>query len=202
LAQAHRRRKVGAMNSRPRSATKKTGWGGEEIRFAVGRSTLGAILVASSEKGVATIMVGDDEDQLLERLQERMPEAHLFRGDREDAALLARVIRYVESPVGELELTLDIRGTPFQRRVWKAVREVPCGQTSTYAEIARQIGAPKAMRAVGTACANSQHAVAIPCHRVLRSDGSFAGGTYWSDGRHDKMIRREAAACGRPDACR
>ena len=181
------------MNSKKGYTTRKTGWSGEEIRFAVGRSTLGAILVASSEKGVAAIMVGDDESQLLEQLQERMPAAHLVRGDREDEGLVARVVRHVESPAGELDLTLDIRGTPFQRRVWNAVREVPPGRTSTYSEIARKIGAPKAMRAVGNACSTNHLAVAIPCHRVLRSDGSFSGGTYWSDGRHDKMIRREAA---------
>jgi len=166
----------------------------EEIRFGIGRSSLGPLLIAFSGKGVVSILRGEDADQLLPELEEQFPQAHLIPALRDDMKLLARVIECVETPGRGLDLPLDLRGTAFQKRVWKAVREIPVGQTSTYTEIARKIGAPKAVRAVGSACARCGLAFAIPCHRVLRHDGSFHGNDPSSTERMRTLLAREAAA--------
>src|SRR5262249_10543008 len=146
----------------------------EEIRFAVGESSLGAILVASSKKGVTSILLGDDPDALVRDLQDRFPKARLIGGDTDYEAIVARVVGFGEAPGLGLDLPLDVRGTAFQQRVWQALREIPVGQTVSYAEMARRIGAPKSVRAVAGACAASNLAVAIPCHRVVRNDGSLS----------------------------
>jgi AraC family transcriptional regulator of adaptative response/methylated-DNA-[protein]-cysteine methyltransferase len=170
----------------------RAGGANEDIRFAVGQSSLGAILVASSEKGVASILIGDDPNKLVLDLQDRFPKARLIGGDAEYEALVARVVGFVEAPGFGLDLPLDVRGTAFQQRVWQALREVPAGTTTTYSEIARKIGAPKSMRAVAGACATNTIAVAIPCHRVVRNDGSLSG-YRWGVERKRILIDREAA---------
>ncbi len=149
----------------------RSGGANEEIRFAVGQSSLGAILVASSKKGVASILLGNDPDELVRNLQDRFPKARLIGADKDYEALVARVVGFVEAPRLGLDLPLDVRGTAFQQRVWQALQEIPIGQTVSYADIARRIGAPKAVRAVAGACAANKLAVAIPCHRVVRNDG-------------------------------
>ena len=164
----------------------------ERIRFAVGQSSLGSILVASSEKGVVSILIGEDRDRLVEELKNRFPSANLKRGDRNDVNLVTRVVGFVEAPTDRLDLPLDVRGTPFQQRVWQAVREIPAGQTATYTDIALKIGAPRAMRAVGSACAKNTIAIAIPCHRVVHNDGSLSGGNHWRIDRQRALIDREA----------
>ena len=111
----------------------------EDIRFAVGQSSLGAILVASSDKGVASILIGDDPDGLVRDLQDRFPKARLVGGDKEYESMVARVVSFVEAPGIGLNLPLDVRGTAFQRRVWQALRDIPVGQTSSYSEIAREL---------------------------------------------------------------
>jgi AraC family transcriptional regulator, regulatory protein of adaptative response / methylated-DNA-[protein]-cysteine methyltransferase len=176
---------------RPKT-TDEIGMSGEEIRYAFEKSSLGFVLIACSEKGVVSISLGEDFDELLGELQYAFPQAHLVPGDRGDKSLAARVVKFIETPDHDLDLPLDMRGTPFQRRVWRAVREVPIGKTATYSEIARKIGAPKAMRAVGSACATSRLALAIPCHRILRSDGSFSGSPDWID-RQGILMGREIA---------
>jgi AraC family transcriptional regulator, regulatory protein of adaptative response / methylated-DNA-[protein]-cysteine methyltransferase len=153
----------------------RSGGTNEEIRFAVGQSSLGAILVASSAKGVVCILLGDDPDGLVRSLQDRFAKALLVGGDKEYEALVARVVGFVEAPKIGLDLPLDVRGTAFQQRVWQALTQIPVGQTATYAEIARRIGVPKSVRAVAGACAANNLAVAIPCHRVVRNDGSLSG---------------------------
>jgi AraC family transcriptional regulator, regulatory protein of adaptative response / methylated-DNA-[protein]-cysteine methyltransferase len=163
----------------------------EEIRFAVGQSSLGAILVASSKKGVASILIGDDPNELVEDLQDRFPKARLVGGDKEYESLVARVVGFVEAPGLGLDLPLDVRGTAFQQRVWQALQEIPVGQTASYADIARKIGAPKAVRAVAGACAANNLAVAIPCHRVVRNDGARSGYA-WGVERKRVLIDREA----------
>jgi AraC family transcriptional regulator of adaptative response/methylated-DNA-[protein]-cysteine methyltransferase len=165
----------------------------EEIRFAIGQSSLGAILVASSEKGVVAIFIADDPDKLARDLQDRFPEARLVGADKEYEALVARVVGLVEAPALGVDLPLDIRGTAFQRRVWKALQEIPAGKTASYADIAARIGLPKAVRAVAAACAANNLAVAIPCHRVVRSDGSLSGYA-WGVERKRKLLQVEAAA--------
>jgi len=153
----------------------RAGGTNEEIKFAVGQTSLGAILVASSKKGVAAILLGNDPDELVRNLQDRFPKAHLIGADQDYEALVARVVAFVEKPEIGLSLPLDVRGTAFQQRVWRALQEIPVGATVSYAEIARRIGRPKAVRAVAGACAGNNLAVAIPCHRVVRIDGSLSG---------------------------
>ena len=171
----------------------RAGGANEAIKFAVGQSSLGAILVASSRKGVAAILLGDDADELVRSLQDRFPSAHLIGADREYEALVAQVVGFVEEPAIGLSLPLDIRGTAFQQRVWRALKEIPVGETVCYADIARRIGAPKSVRAVASAIAANNVAVAIPCHRVIRNDGSLSGYA-WGVERKRELIRRESGA--------
>lgn len=162
-----------------------------EIRFAVGECSLGSILVAKSEKGVCAILLGDDPDLMVRDLQDRFPRALLIGGDLEFEGLVGRVVGLIEAPELGLDLPLDIRGTAFQQRVWAALREIPAGTTATYSDIARKIGAPKSVRAVAGACAANALAVAIPCHRVVKSDGALSG-YRWGVERKRVLIDREA----------
>ena len=164
-----------------------------EIRFAVGECSLGSILVAKSKTGVCAILLGDDPDMLVRDLQDRFPRARLTGGNAEFENLVARVVGLIEAPGLGLDLPLDVRGTAFQQRVWAALREIPAGTTATYADIAKKIGAPKSVRAVAGACAANALAVAIPCHRVVKSDGALSG-YRWGVERKQALIDREAAA--------
>jgi AraC family transcriptional regulator of adaptative response/methylated-DNA-[protein]-cysteine methyltransferase len=170
----------------------RAGGANEEIKFAVGQTSLGAILVASSTKGVAAILLGDDPEELVRDLQDRFTNAHLVGADRDYETLVARVVGFVEAPGTGLDLPLDIRGTVFQQRVWRALREIPVGQTVCYAEIARRIGSPESARAVAGACAANNLAVAIPCHRVVRNDGTLSGYA-WGVERKRVLLDREAS---------
>ncbi|HEV7329393.1 MAG TPA: bifunctional DNA-binding transcriptional regulator/O6-methylguanine-DNA methyltransferase Ada [Bosea sp. (in: a-proteobacteria)] len=170
----------------------RAGGADEEIRFAVGQTSLGAILVASSTKGVASILLGDDPDGLVRNLQDRFPKAQLIGMDREYEALIARVCGFVENPGLGLDLPLDVRGTAFQRRVWQALRAIPVGERVSYSEVARRIGSPNALRAVAGACAANNLAVAIPCHRVVRNHGALSGYA-WGVERKRSLLDREAA---------
>jgi AraC family transcriptional regulator of adaptative response/methylated-DNA-[protein]-cysteine methyltransferase len=163
------------------------------IRFAVGECSLGSILVAASERGVCAILLGDDPDALTRDLQDRFPQASLVGGDAGFERLVANVVGVVEAPGLGLELPLDLRGTAFQQRVWKALREIPAGETVSYTELAKRIGAPKAVRAVARACAANALAVAIPCHRVVRNDGGLSG-YRWGVERKRALLDREAGA--------
>jgi AraC family transcriptional regulator of adaptative response/methylated-DNA-[protein]-cysteine methyltransferase len=169
----------------------RAGGSNEDIRFAVGQSSLGAVLVASSKKGVASILIGDDPDELMRDLQDRFPKARLVAGDKEYESMVVDVVDFVETPQIGLNLPLDVRGTAFRRRVWQALQAVPAGHACSYSEIARRIGAPKAVRAVASACAANNIAVAIPCRRVVRNDralSGYAGGTE----RKRELVAREA----------
>jgi AraC family transcriptional regulator of adaptative response/methylated-DNA-[protein]-cysteine methyltransferase len=170
----------------------RSGGVGEDIRFAVGQSSLGAILVASSTKGVAAILMGEDPDALVRDLQDRFPQARLLGADADYEQLVAQVVGMIEAPQIGLDLPLDVRGTAFQQRVWRALRDIPAGRTVSYAEVAQAIGRPKAVRAVARACAANNIAVAIPCHRVVRNDGSLSGYA-WGVERKQALIKREAA---------
>lgn len=161
-----------------------------EIRFAVGECSLGSILVATSARGVCAILLGDDPEDLLRDIEDRFPQAYLIGGDAKFEQLVATVIGFVEAPALGLDLPLDVRGTAFQQRVWQALREIPAGATASYTEIARRIGAPRAVRAVAQACAANALAVAIPCHRVVRNDGGLAG-YRWGVARKRALLDRE-----------
>lgn len=163
------------------------------IRFAIGECTLGAILVAASERGICAILLGDDPEALAQDLQARFPHAHFIGGDKKFERLVAKVVGLVEAPVRGLDLPLDVCGTAFQQRVWQALQKIPVGSTATYADIAKRIGAPKAVRAVAGACAANTLAVAIPCHRVVRLDGGLAG-YRWGVARKRALLKREAGS--------
>jgi len=163
-----------------------------EIRFAVGECSLGSILVARSERGVCAIFLGDDPDALTRELQDRFPRATLIGADPAFEDVVAKVVGLIEAPGTGVDLPLDVRGTAFQQRVWRALRAIPAGSTASYREIARRIGAPRAVRAVAHACAVNPVAVAIPCHRVVRSDGGLAG-YRWGVERKRELLEREAA---------
>ena len=161
-----------------------------EIRFAIGECSLGSIPVAASRRGVCAISLGDDPEALARDLQDRFPHAELIGGDTGFEQLVAKVVGFVEAPGLGLELPLDVRGTAFQQRVWQALRAIPGGWRVSYAEIARRIGAPKSVRAVAGACAANILAVAIPCHRVVRTDGGLSG-YRWGVERKRALLERE-----------
>jgi AraC family transcriptional regulator of adaptative response/methylated-DNA-[protein]-cysteine methyltransferase len=174
-----------------RPATFRNGGSGTTIRFAVGECTLGSILVASSPKGVCAILLGDDPAQLTRDLQKSFPRANLVGGDRTFERFVSRVVGFVEQPRAGLNLPLDLQGTAFQLKVWQALRKIPAGKTATYSEIAERLGMPKAVRAVAGACAANPIAVAIPCHRVLRTDGNLSG-YRWGVERKRALLKKEA----------
>jgi AraC family transcriptional regulator of adaptative response/methylated-DNA-[protein]-cysteine methyltransferase len=176
-----------------RPADYRAGGTNNDIRFAVGECSLGPILVAQSDRGVCAILMGDDPDQLARTLQDQFPRANLIGGDATFEQLVARVVGLIEAPQLGLDLPLDLRGTAFQERVWQALREIPAGTTATYEEIAQRIGEPRAVRAVAQACGANRLAVAIPCHRVVRKDGSLSG-YRWGVERKRELLAREAQA--------
>ena len=173
-------------------ASFRSGGKGAAIRFAVGECSLGSILVAATDKGVCAISIGDDPDALVRELQDRFPNAALIGGDKAFERLVARVVGFVEAPARGLDLPLDVRGTAFQQQVWRALRKIPAGSTVSYRELAGRIGSPKATRAVAHACAANAIAVAIPCHRVVRADGSVSG-YRWGVARKRALLDREGA---------
>jgi AraC family transcriptional regulator of adaptative response/methylated-DNA-[protein]-cysteine methyltransferase len=170
----------------------KNGAAGLQIRFAVAESYLGWVLVAATERGICAIDLGDTPENLRERLFARFPKAILREDDRDFVSWVAQVLGFIEAPSRGLGLPLDIHGTAFQQRVWRALQAIPPGSTATYAEVARRIGSPTAVRAVAGACASNPIAVAIPCHRVVRSDGNL-GGYRWGVERKRALAAREAA---------
>jgi AraC family transcriptional regulator of adaptative response/methylated-DNA-[protein]-cysteine methyltransferase len=164
-----------------------------EMHFAVGECSLGSILVARSAKGVCAILLGDDPAVLVRDLEDRFPRATLVGGDTAFEQVVAKVVGFVERPALGLDLPLDVRGTAFQQRVWQALREIPAGSTASYTEIAARLGAANGARAVAHACGSNPLAVAIPCHRVVRADGSLSG-YRWGVERKRTLLRREGVA--------
>ena len=169
----------------------RAGGADTRIMFALAQCSLGAILVARSEKGVCAISLGDNADVLLRALQDRFPRAELVGGDAVFEKLVAKVIGLIEAPNLGIDLPLDVRGTAFQQRVWQALQQIPAGQTASYAQIAEAIGSPRSVRAVAGACAANTLAIAIPCHRVVCSDGGISG-YRWGVARKRELLLREA----------
>lgn len=168
----------------------RQGGRGIEIRFAIGECTLGSFLVAVSERGICAISLGSDPECLVHDLQDQFRNATLIGADQAFEAMVAKIVGFIESPEIGLDLPLDIRGTVFQQRVWQALLQIPAGTTVSYTEIANRIGNPKAVRAVASACAANTLAVAVPCHRVVRSDGSLSG-YRWGVERKEALLKRE-----------
>lgn len=165
----------------------------QRIHFAVGDCSLGSVLVAQTARGVCAILLGSEPEALVRDLQDRFPQAELIGSDASFKETVARVIGMLEAPTVACDLPLDVRGTAFQQRVWRALQKIPVGTTATYSEIARRIGAPQSARAVAQACAANALAVAIPCHRVVRTDGTLSG-YRWGVARKRALLRREGAA--------
>lgn len=177
-----------ALGMKPREF--RSGGAGLRIRYATAQCSLGLVLAGATDSGVCAILLGDDEVALKRGLAERFPRAELIDGKRGFGKLLADVVSAIETPARAAALPLDIRGTAFQQRVWAALRDIPPGETATYAEIARRIGKPKAVRAVGAACGANPVAVAVPCHRVVGSDGKLTG-YRWGVTRKRALLDRE-----------
>lgn len=169
----------------------RAGGSGESLRFAVAPCSLGYVLVAASGQGICVVTLGDRVQPLIDDLRARFPQADLHEGDASFDSTVAEVVAHVEAPGSSLALPLDIRGTAFQQRVWKALQAIPSGHTATYREIAERIGQPDAVRAVAGACAANHIAIAIPCHRVVRTDGSLSG-YRWGVERKRALLDREA----------
>lgn len=168
----------------------RRGGAGETIAYALGASSLGTVLVASTAKGICAILIGDDDDTLVQDLHGRFPNAALAVAEPGFAQTLAGVIAFVDAPRAAFDLPLDVRGTVFQQRVWEALRRIPPGETVSYTELAERVGQPSAVRAVAGACAANPAAIAIPCHRVLRNDGAISG-YRWGVERKRKLLERE-----------
>jgi len=169
----------------------RAGGASEVIRFALGQCRLGALLVARSEKGVCAVLLGDEPEALLRELQDAFPKADLIGGDADFEDVLAKVAGLIEAPGTGLDLPLDIRGTVFQQTVWAALQRIPAGARVSYTQLAEMIGLPAAVRAVASACAANKIAVAIPCHRVVRSDGALSG-YRWGVARKAALLEVES----------
>jgi AraC family transcriptional regulator, regulatory protein of adaptative response / methylated-DNA-[protein]-cysteine methyltransferase len=173
----------------------KSGGKNEEIRYAVEPCALGVIIVAATKRGVCAIEFGDSAHDLVQRLRTRFPLARFYPADKIFTTWLGKILEYIDHPDhqarGLLDLPLDVQGTVFQQRVWKALREIPVGETRSYSEVAQKIGKPKAVRAVASACAGNEIAVLIPCHRVVRSNGELSG-YRWGIERKAELLKREA----------
>lgn len=164
----------------------------EPIRFAFSPSSLGTMLIAATEKGLCALSLGEDRDEMFCDLRRKFPGARLLSGEGPDFVQLAsQVTGFVDGSLEEIAIPLDIRGSEFQKRVWRALREIPFGTTASYANVAAKIGQPKSVRAVAGACAANKIAILIPCHRVLRSDGGLSG-FRWGIELKRKLLDREA----------
>jgi O-6-methylguanine DNA methyltransferase len=171
----------------------KQGAAAEEIAFSIGESALGVVLVARSADGVCAILIGSEAAELESDLARRFIDSKLVRNDRKLSNDLQKILRFIEAPSEGLNLSLDIRGTPFQLRVWEELLRIPPGSIVTYGALANRIGEPGAVRAVANACAANAIALAIPCHRVVRSNGALSG-YRWGVERKRVLLAKEALA--------
>ena len=162
----------------------------EEIQYATGECFLGLVLIAVSEKGLCAVFFGDCSKTLISELKKSFPKVILVDGDSKTEDILLHVIEVVSNPIHKLRVPLDLRGTPFQLQIWKALQEIPVGTTTTYTDIAKKVGKPKSVRAVGSACGSNLISVVIPCHRVIRKDRNLAG-YRWLLERKSKLLQLE-----------
>jgi AraC family transcriptional regulator of adaptative response/methylated-DNA-[protein]-cysteine methyltransferase len=165
----------------------------ETVEYAIGQARLGQILVARTEHGICAILFGEEPLELVRDLSTRLPKASLQREDMAMFSVMQQVTKFMEGPFGVFDAPLDVGGTFFQQQVWLALRDVPAGKTLSYSEVASRIGRPGSVRAVAGACAANAIAVAIPCHRVVRNDGTISG-YRWGIERKEELLRVEATA--------
>lgn len=170
--------------------TYRKGGKGLTIHYVAARSFLGPILAAFTDQGVCSIEFGQSEEQLVHSLSQRFHQADIVPGGSELRSLVSEIVDFIQSPDKALDLPLDIQGTAFQQRVWKALQDIPAGETRTYTDVAHAMGIPQSVRAVAAACAKNRLAVVIPCHRVVRKDGSLAG-YYWGLERKAALLENE-----------
>lgn len=173
-------------------AERRKGGEGTAIRFVTVETALGWVLLAATDRGICAAEFGQAPEPMEARLRSRFPAATVTGGDAELQDWAERIMRFIIAPDQQLDLPLDIRGTAFQAQVWRALQRIPPGRTASYAEIAAAIGRPTAVRAVARACAGNQLALLVPCHRVVRGDGSI-GGYRWGVERKRALLAREAA---------
>jgi AraC family transcriptional regulator of adaptative response/methylated-DNA-[protein]-cysteine methyltransferase len=163
------------------------------VEYAIGQTKFGRILVARTQRGICAILFGEDKYELVEDLSKHLPESILTRDDAAMSAVIQQVVEFIEAPIGVFDAPLDIGGTLFQQQVWQTLREIPVGQTFSYADVASKIGRPGSVRAVAGACAANVIAIAIPCHRVVRTDGSLSG-YRWGTELKAQLLRTETHA--------
>lgn len=166
----------------------------QTIEFSSRKTAFAAILLARSEKGVCTVLLGDSQAELLEDLQQRLPKAKLVKNDQALAASLKTVTEFLDKPLTPLDFPLDIQGSDFQKSVWAVLQTIPVGQTLSYSDVAKRLHKPKAVRAVANACAANPLALVIPCHRILRADGGISG-YRWGVERKRALLAKELQAC-------
>jgi len=173
-------------------ATYRRGGKNMKIGYAIAKSSLGRVLVAATERGISAVYLGDAEDKLLEELRDEYPQAELSAADGSFEKWVKEIVQRVEGNPPRLELPLDLQATAFQRRVWQELQKIPRGTTRTYTQVARSLGNPKAVRAVARACATNPVSIVVPCHRVIRGDGSLAG-YRWGLSRKEQLLAQERA---------
>ena len=167
-----------------------------KIGYAIAKSSLGKILVAATERGVSAVYLGDAHTKLVEELHGEYPRAEITAAKDSFERWVTEIVERVEGNPPRLELPLDLQATAFQRRVWQELQRIPRGSTRTYTQVAKALGKPKAVRAVARACATNPVSIAVPCHRVIREDGSLAG-YRWGLSRKEQLLERESAAANR-----
>src|ERR1700733_5591746 len=164
----------------------------ESLTYGIAKSTLGNVLVATGDKGVVAVLIGESPTVVIDDLRTRFPKAHLVRDDQMHATETSQLINYIESADEDVNFDLDLRGTEFQRKVWRAGRKIKVGKTTTYTDLARSIGSPKAIRAVANACSVNPFAFAVPCHRVLHKERALSFSPNRGNDRQRPMVDREA----------
>lgn len=174
-------------------ATYRKGGKNMKIGYAIAKSSLGKILVGATERGISAVYLGDADAKLLEELRDEYPQAEISAGGDAFAQWVKEIVQRVEGNPPRLELPLDLQATAFQRRVWQELQRIPRGSTRTYTQVARALGSPKAVRAVARACATNPVSIVVPCHRVIREDGSLAG-YRWGLSRKEQLLAHERAA--------
>jgi AraC family transcriptional regulator of adaptative response/methylated-DNA-[protein]-cysteine methyltransferase len=192
-----RKRNVGAGEHEQARKPLKASHGNkdyEPLTYGIAKSTLGSVLVAAGDKGVVAVLIGESPIVVIDHLRMLFPSAHLLRDDQMHVTNTSQLVRYIESAKEDVNVALDLRGTVFQKKVWRAVRKIKIGETTTYTDLARIVGSPKAIRAVANACSLNPFAFAVPCHRVLHKERALSFGPNRGNDRQRPMVDREAKA--------
>jgi AraC family transcriptional regulator of adaptative response/methylated-DNA-[protein]-cysteine methyltransferase len=174
-------------------ATYRKGGQGMKIGYTIAKSPLGKVLVAATERGVSAVYLGDQESTLVAELREEYPRAEIAPAADSFQRWVREIVLRIEGKQPHMELPLDVQATAFQRRVWKELQRIPCGRTRTYSQVAHSLGQPKAVRAVARACATNPVSIVVPCHRVIREDGTLAG-YRWGLSRKEQLLAQEKTA--------